>query len=281
MCRATSFLGLFLMLSMAPTSYADLLAYEGFSYAGTGDLLGNAGGFGFTGAWYARGYNATRQDIYDLAAGSLSYSQLPTSGGRVQATFLTSAIGGIGRQLAAPMGASGTTRYVSVLLRPEGTLNQGIWNGFFGLYLDGGTNLQPDVFFGKPGAGAFAKYVLENRGGDIWQVPTTTAVTVNQAAFLVLKAEFAAAGDKYTLLANPPAGGPEPPGGVTKQGFEIGTISNLVIYSTGAFSIDEIRVGSTYADVAPVPEPSLLALLGTSAGATLAFARRRRNRRSS
>jgi len=276
MGRAKASLGVIGLLVVSATSYADLVAYEGFDYQAGRDLLGTSGGFGFTGSWYARGYNANVFNVYDTAGGSLSYSLLPTSGGRVQASALTTfgQMGGIGRQLAAPMGGNGTTRYVSLLLRPEGTLNEGFLNGYFGLYVDGGDNLQPDVFFGKSGGGTMSKYVVENRGGEIWQVASNADVTLNQAALLVLKAEFAASGDTYTLYANPRLGGQEPLSGATRQGFEIGTISNLVIYSTGAFSIDEIRVGTTYADV--VPEPSAMVLLATGTAALLAWPRRRR-----
>jgi hypothetical protein len=39
----------------------------------------------------------------------------------------------------------------------------------------------------------------------------------------------------------------------------------LTVYSSGAFSLDEIRLGETFADVVPVPEPSAawLLLLGS------------------
>lgn len=41
-------------------------------------------------------------------------------------------------------------------------------------------------------------------------------------------------------------------------------------------SIDEIRLGTTIADVLPVPEPSTYALLIMTAAGALWFARRRR-----
>lgn len=53
----------------------------------------------------------------------------------------------------------------------------------------------------------------------------------------------------------------------------VGSVSALTLFSTGAFSTDELRVGQTFADVTPVPEPSLVAL--AELGMMEAFRRRR------
>jgi hypothetical protein len=93
---------------------------------------------------------------------------------------------------------------------------------------------------------------------------------VGETALLVLKAEFLQGNDRFTLYVNPTPGGPEPATGPVVTGVDLGTVSGLAIYSTGAFSIDEIRLGPTFADVTPVvPLPSAayggLALLAVSA----------------
>jgi hypothetical protein len=173
-----------------------------------------------------------------------------------------------------------------VLLRPEGVLNDGVYNGFFGVTLQ--TGFEPELFFGKPGESAVGQYVVEDRGSQPNQVSSGVNAVVGETAFLVLKAEFGAAGgnDRFTLYANPTPGGAEPAGGAVKTSSNIGTVTGLTLYSTGAFSFDEIRVGTTFADVAPggapvVPLPSaawgglaLIAALGVarkgrSAAATL------------
>jgi hypothetical protein len=185
----------------------------------------------------------------------------------------TNAIAGLTRNLASPLGAAGQTKYVSVLLRPEGILNQGNSNGFLGLVLESPT--EPEVFFGKPGGGAIGQYVVEDRGGT-GQFASNTPAVVNQTALLVLKAQFTQQNDVFTLYVNPTPGGPEPASGVVKNDSNLGTVNGLTIYSTGAFSVDEIRVGDTFADVTPVPEPSSAAAVGV---ASLLLARRRPRRR--
>jgi hypothetical protein len=137
--------------------------------------------------------------------------------------------------------------------------------------------LEPELFTGKPGADAIHNYVVEDRGGSL-QVASGTAPTPGEAALLVLKAEFAAGNDTFTLYMNPVPGGPEPLSGTVKSNSDVGLVNGLTFYSTGAFSIDEIRVGETFADVTPTPEPASLALLGLGALA-LPFVRRGRNRR--
>lgn len=257
------------LLASVHSSAAALVAYEGFAYPAVGsDLVGQAGGTGFSGAWAPGGFNASLSDNFDVAAGSLPFGLLATSGNRVS-SGATTAIAGVTRSLTTPLGADGTTTYFSVVLRPEGTLGGGAFNGFFGLTLE--TPGEPELYFGKPGAGAINEYVVEDRGGA-GQVSSGVSAAVGEPALLVLKAQFLPGNDIFTLYLDPTPGGPEPAIGAVKSGSDVGPVTGLTIYSTGAFSIDEIRVGTTFADVTPaVPEPSaaLVCCLAAAAGAVL------------
>jgi hypothetical protein len=218
------------------------LAYEGFAL--TFPLYNT--GSGLSGAWQQGGFNAFASG-YTASETSLSFGGLQRSGGRVASTAFQS-INGTVRNLAQSIGGDNTTAYVSVLLRPEGTLNAGIFNGFFGLTLNG--SLGNELFVGKPGAQATGEYVIEHRGG-FGQVSSGVPTVVGQTAFLVVRADFLAGNDLFSLYVNPAPGAPEPANGVVKSDLNLGTVSRIGIYSTGAFSIDEIRIGSTYADVTP------------------------------
>jgi hypothetical protein len=248
--------GTFLLLTAwcRPAS-ADAVAYDGFAYSPAGsDLVTSNGGSGFAGPWAPGGFNASLTTNYDVAAGSLSFLNLATGGNSVT-SGATGAIAGISRALASPVGADGTTAYFSVLLRPEGTLGAGAFNGFFGVTLE--TAGEPELFFGKPGAGATGQYVVEDRGGS-GQVASGTNAVVGETALLVLKAQFGAGAggnDVFTLYVNPTPGGPEPLAGAVKSNSNIGSVTGLTIYSTGAFSVDELRVGPTFADVTPTAVP--------------------------
>lgn len=227
------------------------LAYEGFDGLRTGaPIAGSNGGSGFGGAWY----DAGQESVHLYAEESLSYYTLAVEGGRLTAGSVTSPIAWVQRSLAAPLGYVGSTVYVSFLLRPEGRLHAGGFNGFFGLYLNTGVNL----FLGKPGGGAVAEYVMEDVGGTN-QHSTQEPVLIDQTAFLVLKIEFGTSEDVFTLYVNPPPVPVEPAGGVVRTDHPVSQIDGLTVYSTGAFSLDEIRVGWTYADVAPFQDPALVA----------------------
>ena len=56
-------------------------------------------------------------------------------------------------------------------------------------------------------------------------------------------------GATLLVTVQPHAVTPEPTAGVTKADLNLGSVSRLGIYSTGAFSVDELRLGATYADV--------------------------------
>jgi hypothetical protein len=244
---------------------AGLIAYEGFSYVPSGgSILGDNGGLGFNGPWSAGGFNAVNNGDYFAGSNSLLFSSLASSGNHVfsNAIGVNQGIAGITRALETSF-TGGSTFYVSVLLRPEGALNQGNFNGFFGLYLNGSTG--NDLFIGKSGGGSVGDYVVETRGG-IGQVSSNVSAVVGQTTLLVLKVELPAVqqvSDTFTLYVNPTLGSSEPSTGTVKHDINIGNISGLTIYSTGAFSIDEIRIGDAFADVTPLaaPEPASCILL--------------------
>ena len=251
-----------LFIAISPAALAYQNVYEGFNLTFPNYNTGT----GFSAAWTIGGFNAFAAG-YTASDDSLSFasekgkrndddhdrgggddkSALATSGGSVIGGAF-SAINGATRTLSQSIGADNTTMYISFLLEPRGTLNQGIFNGFFGLTLNGG--LGNDLFIGKPGGGAENQYVLETRGGS-GQVPSGTTAVPGRTVFLVVKAQFLPGPDEFTLYVNPTPGGSEPFGGVVKSDLDLGTVSKIGIYSTGAFAIDEIRIGSTFADVVP------------------------------
>jgi hypothetical protein len=233
---------------------ASQIAYEGFNL--TFPAYNTGAGFG--GPWAQGGFNVSAS-AYAASGGSLPYvnghgkggnngnAGFQVSGGSISGEAFT-AISGALRPLAQPLGADNTTVYLSFLIRPQGTLNGGAFNGFFGLTLNG--SLGNDLFIGKPGADALTQYVLETRGGG-GQIPSGASTIVNQTALLVVKAQFLTGHDIFTLYVDPVVGGLEPTTGAIKSDLDLGVVSAIGVYSTGAFSIDEIRIGTTFADVTP------------------------------
>ena len=116
---------------------AGVIAHDDFDYGPVGsDLLGQIDPLdGFTSAWQEASATALHTN-YDIAAGSLSFGGLATSGNRVVAASSSLNIfPGVARDLSIP-GTPGTTVFVSFLLRPEGVLNEGLYDGYFGLTLE-------------------------------------------------------------------------------------------------------------------------------------------------
>ena len=231
------------LVATAPAR-ASQVAYEGFRPSFP--IYAN-GGTGFNGPWAQGGFNVSGSG-YTPDEGSLCFAKLPASGGSVSGPAF-SAINGAVRTLASPLGQDNTTVYLSFLIQPQGTLHAGVFRGFFGLTLNG--SLGSELFIGKPGGGADDQYVLEARGGA-FQVPSGTSAVVGRTALLVVRADFRPGKDVFTLYVNPRPRDPEPSSGAVEADLDLGLVSRLGLYSTGAFAVDEVRIGTTYADVVQV-----------------------------
>jgi T5SS/PEP-CTERM-associated repeat protein len=226
-----------------------LVAYEPFDYSPAGaDLLGANGGSGFAAAWVNRPSTPVASN-FDIAAGSLSFMGLSTTGNRVTTDALASNTG-ITRELSIPLGAPDTTSYLSFIVRPEDVLGQGQFGGFFGIYL--GASTGNELFVGKPGSGQI--FALEDVGGANQHSSGVSAV-IDEEFLLVVRADFSDGNDQFTLYVNPTPGGAEPLSGTIKNDSDVGTVRNIGILSSGAFSIDELRIGASYADVVPAGLP--------------------------
>ena len=107
-------------------------------------------------------------------------------------------------------------------------------------------------------------------------------MTVGETLFVVASVEIVAGAfnDVSRLWINPsddatPATLTDGTFAIGESGTDIGLASIILRQSPAPFlTLDEIRVGTEWADVAPVPEPTALAALGL--GAAVLLARRRR-----
>jgi len=250
------FFGLFLLLNAAALAGA----IEGFDYTQGSVLGGQNGGSGFSAPW-----SDAQTALIERIVPGLSYSGLATSPGAAlsdapvsgQVAFYT-------RQLSQPLGADNTTVFLSVLLRPESG---------FGFY--GGVNLG-GLFIGK--SGITNTYGIEGPTNDISS--TSTIAAAGTTVLLVLRADFLAGNDEFSLYVNPVVGGGIPAvADATKSDLDTGAINFLFVNNAGSWTTDEIRIGDTFASVttASTPEPATLfvSLLGL-AGVSLSSIRAKR-----
>lgn len=229
-------------LTVTPAPAQGTIVYEPFDYSPVGSpLVSQSGGFGFSGAWFSVG-------SFTIGSGSLPYPSLSSAGQYtrvgVSATAQTQM-----RRLSTRLGLPFTSRYVSYLARPGGTLGAGAVNGYFGLLLD--TTLGSDLFVGKPGGGDTARWVVEDAGG-VGQISTRSNVIVGAVTLLVLKIEFLPGNDRISLFLNPTPGQPEPATPLAvRTDRDLGDILNIGFTSTGQWEADELRVGTTWESATP------------------------------
>ncbi len=216
---------------------ADILAYDGFDYedntrlVGTGESSG-----GFTGSWTGDNlFRSVETSLFDTTRA------LDVSGNRAVAQSFN---GNRDIYRSFPPLADSTV-YFSFLMKPEGQVGDGAFDGWFGWVLRSG----PGLFIGKPSS--HDNYVIETIGGG-GQRNTGYPVEVDEATFFVLRADLLPGNDVLQLFVNPDFETGEPAqADAVKRDLDLGIVNRFSLSGPGAFSFDEIRIGDTFEDVAP------------------------------
>ena len=226
-------------VALAAGTGAGQTAYDGFNGVAGADLGGWSGGSGWTGAWHDFGSGIPT--TFSGPAHGLSFGALPTAPGMV-----TTPPGWLPdmTDYARPFPAvSGDAMYVSCLIRPEPSpsnwhiLRLGTWPW--------------QVDFGVP-IGYFNYGMMI---GDGVIVDTPVPVVPGQTHLLVLEVlrQPATGRTRYSLYVDPAPGGPQP-------GFAMAMRERLGLPSfgtwielrgEGGYSLDELRIGTTWASVTP------------------------------
>jgi hypothetical protein len=277
-------------LLIAAPAHGALIAYEGFDYA-AGNLPGNNGGTGDWGGAWAGGSTVVSGTDTNAAWGGTD-----NSGGvhRTQA-LATRAIS------TAFVGSSSVPLYFSAEFQkngPQGVVsNSNGYGVFLALTNSADANTVTNtvrIGLNKPNNLAHQFNARIGTGTSTAQVNTqfgsyahstdgaTTPPYVGSTVLLVGKIEFNVDGvnDRLTVWADPTsfeAGGASVVVEGANIGWETPTIAktqafNLAPSTQGDAYIDNIRIGTTWADVV-IPEPGSLALLAL--GGLCGFRRRR------
>ena len=248
-----------------PAAHASLLVYEPFNYTAGSNLSQTATGLGLTGSW--SGGNAT------IASGSLSEGNLATSAN----SLIGGASNGTQVNLTSPLSATaGNPLWVSFLMQTPATATEvtGGWGGLV-LELSSSASVFTYPFIGYANSGVF---VVQTQGGgnDV----NGPSVSPNTTYLMVLEDIANSSGpDTLNLWVDPTAGVANPPATPTITDNLIGPIGDIYGIGTNdgpySTSYDEIRIGTSYADVTPVPEPATLGLVAICGLGLLLLKRRK------
>jgi hypothetical protein len=291
-------------LAAAIPASATLLTHDSFDYP-VGSLNSANGGIGWGSAWESQdsGQPYAVANSSPLTFGSLLTSGNYGSGGfaytnlgrRLQTGSLGAfdSAGLVSNPFASPDprpglidgGADGLgVVWMSILLRrdanPGGNFSIGLYkNGT--IWSDFGTEEDPSVSFGLTGG----NWVLSNGKSLSAPVAGTVPNVLGDEFLLVTRIEFNGANSSAHLWVNPTGlGGIDPSLGtatasITGRTLDEIAFRNVQIYidnSPNQGSFDEIRLGTTFASVTPIPEPSTVAaILGALTLGVLALRRRR------
>jgi hypothetical protein len=273
-----------LLAAGAPCADATLLVYEGFDY-GVGDQIADQnGGTGFNGTWF----NHIGAANGSVGSGSLTFGGHPTSGnsGIFDVTLIR-------RSFEAIPGTPGTQTWASFLFSTS-VSTVDISNDYAAMI---GLAAFEDI------QGGFTVGAFADEAGDLffgfgydYNLPaqlSSIAVQSNQTYLLTVSIDWNPGLQEETirLYLNPPGGAAPVPGdaiatltrNVASPPWNEGDSNpNVISYlyagglvPGGAVTFDEIRIGTTFADVVPVPEPSTAGLVAIALGVFARFRVRR------
>jgi hypothetical protein len=273
-----------LFIAVRSTSHAALIAYEGFNYADATALNGLAGGTGWSDAWTA--VPGTGGAAVAQSPGA-AYPLLITEGNKAFIQRTNQAF----RPLTAGILGTGATAdetiWVSFIGQRTGANNVRLFRvGFY----EASTANDPKFLVGEGNNDAADIWNMRFTGADLTGAnPITSAVPITTQSLLLMKIDYNSAGaDDMTMWINPDLSLGEPtnvsPSFVGSSIGEFDLAFSVVSMRAGTLSggnegqgfYDEIRIGTTFADVTPIPEPGsmILALFGLSS--VFAVARRKR-----
>jgi MYXO-CTERM domain-containing protein len=294
------------VLSFSSAASAALLVHEDFNYnVAPQSLNGENGGVGYTAAYLSTSNG-------DIVAGSFGYTDsagrtLVTSGNRA---YLDSTTVGATKPNTAPaaervsvapnrnivsLASGGSTIYISFLAQQTAGTGRDISVSLFTVANETyGTQERLSIGHGNQSAAN----PLPTTGDSVHWGAYTNAVghlgaysstPSNELALLVARIDVNVNGalDRFRLYVNPSLGEEPTVASAESSDYDflsaLDTINRVRMraggsndsYGASQMEVDEIRIGTTYADVTPsVPEPSS-ALLGAAALALLGVRRRR------
>ena len=217
---------------------AALLAYEPFDYPANVQLVGRTNGFGFSTAWTNAGYDP-RLRPFIMKSGALDYPGLAVQGTNCLNASEYTGVAVVSRRLAAVPGDTNRVLYLSFLHRLERNTEYG--SVVFGV----GRGEELSI-----GRSSHQRFSLVHRGGAN-RVFSDTKSTEGETGFVVVKMELQEGPDRITLYVNPTPGESEPVRGAVKDDLDVQFADTIFLQSRAAWSVDEIRLGTTWADVTP------------------------------
>lgn len=255
------------MIITTVSTQAALIAYEGFNYS-TGQLAGQTpgGGSGFSGSWFTASGAAAETTVN---SSGFTYTGLASQGGSGQILQDASKTHtGAYLNLSTTLAATNNTYYISFLARYDGASADD--NAYLFLDLYSGTSISVASLGKQPVAntGVWGMNTRSN-GGNPNLFYDTGGPTVDNLALLVYKIQFTSANNAtMSLFVNPDLSLGEPgtadATGTRVNSAAVTTWDTIRFQSNNDASIDEIRIGTTWADVIPEPSSAMLGLLGSS-----------------
>lgn len=274
------------MLSTALSSdrlEATLIAAEDFVSYGIGSQLnGQSGGTGWTGNWVAN-TGATPASASTIVSGGLSYQNgaVKVSGGDRALQILT-ANNSIDVFARRSIPTQTDTVYLSFLLQKSA--NFGNTSDFLQTGFSAGTGEPLASALESNSSNIAVRRGTSGAGGNT--VNTGSTLPVGTTRFIVLKVEnLDALGnyDRASVAVDPTSYSSFAANPITEANFSGGTFSSITNFTLrrafqeagDSYLMDRIRIGTTFNDVVPVPEPSTTLVLLGLFGASLARRKRR------
>ncbi len=267
-----------ILMAAFPESHAAVIAYDGFSTPGTYTdgttiLTPGSGGTGWVDHWTVSG---TPTGQFAGTTSGLSYSNggaLTTTAGAAVDTS-----GTLNAQMLRHFSdgtpySNGTTLYFSFLTERTSSVTA----SFLNFRLLGGTSDSTRAYFQNTTSGADSFSIYDQANAQLGS--SFGSGLENTTFFVVLRLDLAAgATDTLSVWLNPALNAPL---GIASASGTLNVDTNDIsgIRLTAGNSVtglfDEIRVGTSFADVSPIPEPATWALMAASLTALMVFGRRR------